>query len=92
MYNKDVIKKAKETLAAEGVIAENEGIYTKRVWRQMGYKVNKAATPVTQIPIYVYAPHNVYDEKGKFVKTAKMLGVWANFYTMAQVTEIKKGA
>lgn len=92
MYNKDVIKKAKETLAAEGVIAENEDIYTKRVWRTKGYRVNREATPVTQIPIYVYAPHNVYDEKGKFVKTAKMLGVWANFYTMAQVTEIKKGA
>ena len=92
MYNKTVIKKAKEILVAEGIIAETEDIYTKGVWRTKGYRVNKEATPVTTIPIYIYAPHDIYDEKGIFVKTAKMLGVNASFYTISQVTEIKKGA
>lgn len=92
MYNKIVIKKEKEILAAKGIIAENEDIYTKRVWRTKGYRVNRDAVPVTQIPIFVYAPHNIYDDEGNVIKTAEMLEVNASFYTMSQVTEIKKGA
>lgn len=92
MCNKIAIKKAKETLAAEGVITETEDLFTKNVWRKMGFRVNKEAIPVTKIPIFVYAPHNIYDDEGNIVKTAEMLEVNASFYTISQVTEIKKGA
>lgn len=92
MNNMCRINKAKEKLAANGIIAENENIYTKNIWRKMGYKVNKEETPITTEFIYVYAPHKVYDEKGQYIKTYKMLGVWAQFYKQSQVTEIRKGA
>lgn len=92
MNNMYRINKAKEKLAANGIIAENENIYTKNIWRKMGYKVNKEETPITTEFIYVYAPHKVYDENGKYIKTNKMLGVWAQFYKQSQVTEIRKGA
>ena len=66
---------------------------TKNGWRKQGYKVDKDAVPVTTVPLYIYAPHNVYDKKnGKVIGKKKMLFVWANFYTQSQVTEIKKGA
>ena len=92
MCNKIAIKKAKETLAAAGVITENEDLFTKNVWRKMGFRVNKEEIPVTKIPIFVYAPHNIYDDEGNVIKTAEMLEVNASFYTLSQVTEIKKGA
>lgn len=91
MNNKFRINKARVELAQSGIIAENENIYTKNAWRRMGYKVRKEETPITIIPIYVYAPHKVYDENGKFVGTSNMLYVWANFYKQSQVTEIRKG-
>ena len=63
---------------------------TKNGWRKQGYKVDKDAVPVTTVPLYIYAPHNVYDKKnGKVIGKKKMLFVWANFYTQSQVTEIK---
>lgn len=92
MNNKYRINKARQELAKNGIIAENENIYTKNAWRKMGYKVNKEETPITKVPIYVYAPHKVYDKNGKYIKTNKMLGVWAQFYKQSQVTEMQKGA
>lgn len=91
MNNKFTINKARDELAQSGIISENENIYTKNTWRRMGYKVNTDETPITTLPIYVYAPHAVYDEDGNYVRTSNMLYVWANFYKQSQVTEIMKG-
>lgn len=90
MTNRMSIAKAKSKLFNEGVINISEDIYTKNGWRKQGYKVDKDAVPVTTVPLYIYAPHNVYDKKnGKVIGKKKMLFVWANFYTQSQVTEIK---
>lgn len=92
MSNKNRINKAREELVAYGIIARGEDIYTKNTWRKMGYKVGKAEMPITTVPLYIYAPHKVYDKNGKYVKKSKMLFVRANFYKASQVTEMQKGA
>ena len=89
MRNSISIEKAKTKLFNEGVIGISEDIYTKNGWRKQGYKVEKDASPVTTVPLYIYAPHNVYDKNGRVIGKKKMLFVWANFDTQSQVTEIK---
>lgn len=93
MKNTVAINRAKVFLVENGVLEPSEEIYTKNVWRNMGYKVNAGETPVASISIYVYAPRSVYDEDSKTVVVKKMVGVRANFYKVSQVTKIiKKGA
>lgn len=95
MKNKEVITRVKNDLAYQGLIDStvengriipNEDIYTKNVWRKLGCRINKNEAPIATIPIYVVAPHKVYED-GK-PKIAKMLGVRANFYKQSQVSRI----
>lgn len=91
MTNKMSIAIAKSKLLNEGIINSGEDIYTKNEWRKQGYKVDKDTTPIATVPLYIYAPHNVYDKNGKVIGKKKMLFVWANFYKQSQVSELKKG-
>ena len=92
MKNITVISKRKSELFQIGILEKNESIYTKNAWRKRGYKVNKDEKPITIIPIYIFAPHKVYDKNGNCTKVCKMLHVKANFYKEAQVSPIQKGA
>lgn len=90
MHNKMVIGKEKDRLVKSGLLTPDDELFTKNAWRKRGCKVNKGENPITIIPIYVFAPHKVYDKCGNCTKVFKMLNVKANFYKNSQVSPIQK--
>lgn len=90
MKNETIISKEKDRLVKSGLLTKTDELFTKNAWRKRGHRVNKGETPITQLTIYIYAPHNVYDEEGKCTKIYKTIPVKANFYKNSQVSIIKK--
>lgn len=90
MKNESIINKEKDRLVKTGLLTETDDLLTKNVWRKRGCKVNNGETPITQLIIHIYAPHNVYDEEGKCTKVRNTIPVKASFYTNSQVSIIQK--
>ncbi len=91
--NKKIISARCMELANHGLISKDEGIFTKKVWRSKGYKVNKDETPITMIPIRIIVPRKAYPFEGARKRNLYIpMTVNAKFYSKSQVTEFKKGA
>ncbi len=91
MNNQTIIKNEKVRLINSGLLTETDELFTKKVWRNRGCKVNKDENPVTSLTIHIYAPRKVYDENGNCIKVTNTIPVRANFYKTSQVSPIKKG-
>ena len=84
MSNERIIAKAKAELIENNLIGADEDIFTRRVWRDKGFKVNKWETPIATLPISICVKSTNEENK--------MIPVHANFYTRKQVKEIRRRA
>ena len=83
MSNVQIVSRKCCELAEAGLIAKGEGIYTKRVWKKMGYTVVDVDEPIATIIINAYAPRCIIENGVQ--KMVNTVPVAARFYSMAQV-------